>query len=184
MIGDPSVSLEDLDDIFFEINKRYALYKYPNDAKAAMFLKNKIERYNYMQAYFKTYAEFYIKTLDDVLRDEIEVSLVLYDEVEYFRPWSHPLFSYPYIQRKNIILKSNLQISIAEDGDYKLWKVDIKMKQSHVCLEPSWAAQLNFLSKFKEEAVKIFNKQIYGIEPEIDNDCDGEAFMKVKYSSS
>ena len=58
------------------------------------------------------------------------------------------------------------------------------MKQSHVCLEPSWAHQLNFLIKFKEEVLKIFNKIVYGIEPEIDSDCDGEAFLKVKYSSS
>ena len=86
----------------------YAEYMYPRDFRVASDLKEGIKRYNYMQAYFKTYTEFYTSKLDNMLRDEIDVSLVLYDEVEYFRPWSHPLFSYPYIQRKNILLNSKL----------------------------------------------------------------------------
>ena len=101
--GEVSISYEDEDDIAFEFAAKWAEYRYNSDYRVASDLRNNIKRYNYMQAYFKIYVQFYTDKLEAILRDEIDVSLVLYDEVEYFRPWSHSLFSYPYIQRKNIL---------------------------------------------------------------------------------
>ena len=75
-----------------------------------------------MQSYFKTYLAYYKTKLDNILRDEIDVSLVLYDEVEYFRKWHDPLFAYPYIQRKNMITNKKFKINVNTDGDYEYFK--------------------------------------------------------------
>jgi len=63
-----------------------------------------------------------------------ELDVVMYDESEYFRPWDHPLFNYPYTPRKNIL--NTIKISNLTFGavDYKFLYQKIKLQKSTACL--------------------------------------------------
>ena len=58
------------------------------------------------------------------------------------------------------------------------------MKQSHVCLDADWYGQLNFLKKTNIELQYYFQKWFNNALHDPDEECEGQPFMKVKYSDS
>jgi len=49
---------------------------------------------------------------------QLEIELLVYDEIEYFRKYDDPEFNYPFSRRKNKIGQYTFNIEAVEDGDY------------------------------------------------------------------
>ena len=61
-----------------------------------------------MFEYYTSFKQFWNRKLDNILKS-YETSLVVNDEVEYFKPWHHDEFNYPYIPRKTMIDSLDLE---------------------------------------------------------------------------
>ena len=56
------------------------------------------------------------------------------DEVEYFRPWYHDQFNYPYISRKTMVETLDAQKMTVDElqnySGYKIPVINLKLQQS------------------------------------------------------
>ena len=56
------------------------------------------------------------------------------DEVEYFRPWYHDQFNYPYIERKTMVETLDVNkmtvAELQEPSGYSIQVVKLKLQQS------------------------------------------------------
>lgn len=70
--------------------------------------------------------------VDDSFR-LFDFDLVVYDEVEYFRDYTHNLFDYPFQPRKNKLSTFNFDAdptSIDDDGGYGYNQMQLRFQQS------------------------------------------------------
>ena len=72
-----------------------------SEEDAVLFLKR--------NSYFIQYKEYFQKEIQKKLV-AFDIDFVLYDEVEYFQQYSHPLFNYPYTPRKNILTSQKFNL--------------------------------------------------------------------------
>lgn len=151
----------------------------------------RIATLSYQSAYYSKYKQFFVETLNLKIAG-VQFDLLVYDEVEYFRHWSSPLFSYPYQPRLSAIDDFKVNFT-KEQVDYSFHQQTTNFQRSRTCLESPWWGQLNIqgevLAKL-EESYKDWTDSWTADErrekaenPEAD-DCDAEFFEKVMYSST
>ena len=70
---------------------------------------------------------------------------MVYDEVEFFRDFSHPDFNYPYTDRKTHEAKFDFDFTL-DVLDYTFDSTEMYFIKSTVCLEDPFYTQLFFLS--------------------------------------
>ena len=77
-----------------------------------------IKEYKYKKNYFEKYEKFFIGNIDKTMK-QFELELLVYDEVEYFRPWDHPEFDYPFTPRKTLVEQFKTSLAFDQNkGDY------------------------------------------------------------------
>ena len=79
----------------------------------------------------------------------MEVSLIVYDEVEHFSPWDALNFNYPFDKRRTKVGKYPL--TIIKNGsfsDYTFDSMSIKFHKTSVCLQDKWNSNLNFITRY------------------------------------
>jgi hypothetical protein len=65
------------------------------------------------------------------LFSEFEYELVMYDEVEYFKKYTHPEFYYPFQKRKTKMGTFTLDITLDKDTyDYDYYSKTVSFQQS------------------------------------------------------
>lgn len=64
---------------------------------------------------------------------KFDLELVIYDEVQYFRPSSDENFDYPWIARK--VNLEQFKSHFSKEDDYEFNRIRIKFQKSAACLE-------------------------------------------------
>ena len=84
---------------------------------------------------------------------DIIMSLVIYDETEYFKKSDSPLFNYPFVPRKTKINRFSIDFEEFYNDDedsYIVETSEIQFQKTVTCLEEKYYMQLNFVSDLKE----------------------------------
>lgn len=125
----------------------------------------------------------------------MQIEMAVYDETEYFRDSSDPLFNYPYADRKQIIGKYKLKFDANITNDVKFYMNNIKLYKSGVCLEQPFYTQLFFLKDLWDALYKEITKlyQVFvpakpgpppnPVDPDEAN-CKAKYFRKIKFNSN
>jgi hypothetical protein len=87
-----------------------------------------------MNSFYTAFADYFEGKINGLLRAN-EISLVIYDETEYFRDWYDDNFPYPFVGRKNILSNNRYSVDLQNTGDYGYKKTYVKFQQSSACLE-------------------------------------------------
>ena len=77
--------------------------------------------------YHYTFYQDYMYGLINEILSKYEVSLVIYDETEYFRDYNDVLFKYPYVPQKTILHNFNFNVDPINTYDYDIGIVDLKL---------------------------------------------------------
>ena len=126
-----------------------------------MSLNKLIEEYLYNY-------ELYIKSINEDIFGSFDLQLVVYDEIEKFRDFDHPLFGYPFDERKIQINSFTMDTSFfkvldnpfyeAEALNYGYTAQQVNFKKSYVCLESHFTnVVVEFFPSVKEFIYKTFN---------------------------
>lgn len=118
----------------------------------------------------------------------MDFQIVIYDEIEKFREYDDPQFSYPYEDRKIQVNSYTLDVEFFElkDFEYKFDKVGVTkelinyeyfsqqviFQKSYVCLESHY---MNILLDFIPSVKQLFQK-LFKMPYEQNENCDGEEF--------
>jgi hypothetical protein len=81
----------------------------------------------------------------------------MYDEVEYFKKYTHPEFYYPFQKRKTKMGTFTLDITLDKDTyDYDYYSKTVSFQQSQVCLESNPMALHEDFYYSSQESIENF----------------------------
>ena len=119
------------------------------------------------------------------------MKLVVYDEIEKFRPSNNPLFDYPYEPRKNMLSEFDFDFEIpemanGENYDYTIPVNVLAFRLSQVCLEAPYYNQLNIYKEIAQKSQNIWKKVVENVDEVSDDEfeCDNTYFQKMKFQNS
>ena len=82
-------------------NLGYFEYQSSRDVKLWLEIEKEINELIDIKKIYGQNSEFYSQYLNENVFGKLDFELVLYDEIEKFREFDHPEFSYPYQNRKS-----------------------------------------------------------------------------------
>jgi len=128
-------------------NLGYFEYQSTSDVQLWLKLEKERNELSDIKNIYGQNTEFYSHHLNENVFGRLDFELVLYDEIEKFREYDHPEFSYPYQNRKSKLNSFTLEnldftyddiLMVNDPLNYEYSNQAIKFQGSEVCLESHW----------------------------------------------